>query len=66
MVNCSKCKLIKDNTGKFHIFLPDELATDRKFPFELKHGESMKVHVSFEVGDSKLTVTPLALEPASR
>ena len=48
------------------MFLADELVKDHNFPFPLKSGESLKVYLSFEVGDSKLKVESLEQDFLSR
>ncbi len=54
MVNVGKGRLFRRKDGKYLIYLPKDLAEDSMFPF--KDYESIKVRISFELGDDKLIV----------
>jgi hypothetical protein len=54
MVNVGKGRLFRRKDGKYLIYLPKDLAEDSMFPF--KGYESLKVRISFELGDDKLVI----------
>ena len=54
MVNEGKGRLFRRNDGKYLIYLPLDLAEDSMFPF--KTDTSVRVKVSFKLGDDKLTI----------
>ena len=54
MVNEGKGRLFRRSDGKYLIYLPLDLATDSMFPFKTE--TSVKVKVSFKLGDDKLTI----------
>jgi hypothetical protein len=54
MVNEGKGRLFRRKDGKFLIYIPKDLAEDSMFPF--KNEESVKVKVSFKLGDDKLLI----------
>ena len=54
MVNEGKGRLFRRKDGKYLIYLPLDLATDSVFPFKTE--TSVKVKVSFKVGDDKLVI----------
>ena len=54
MVNEGKGRLFRRTDGKYLIYLPLDLATDSVFPFKTE--TSVKVKVSFKVGDDKLVI----------
>jgi len=43
--------------GKYLIYLPLDLATDSQFPFKTE--TSVKVKMSFKIGEKKLVIEPL-------
>jgi len=54
MVNEGKGRLFRRKDGKFLIYIPKDLAEDSMFPF--KNEESVRVKVSFKLGDDKLLI----------
>ncbi|MBX5326297.1 MAG: hypothetical protein ACQXXH_00090 [Candidatus Bathyarchaeia archaeon] len=54
MVNEGKGRLFRRKDGKFFVYLPKDLAEDSMFP--LKTTDSLKVKVSFKLGDDKITI----------
>jgi len=54
VVNEGKGRLFRRKDGKYLIYLPKDLAEDTMFPF--KGAESVRVKISFEIGDKKLVV----------
>ncbi|MGQ9566290.1 MAG: hypothetical protein ACUVT5_07110 [Candidatus Bathyarchaeales archaeon] len=54
MVNEGKGRLFRRKDGKFLVYLPKDLAEDSMFP--LKTADSLKVKVSFKLGDDKITI----------
>jgi len=54
MVKEGKARLFKRKDGKYLIYVPLDLAEDSMFP--LKGAPSIKVKVSFRLGDDKLVV----------
>jgi len=57
MVNVGKGRLFRRADGKYLIYLPFDLATDSQFPFKTE--KSVKVKVSFKIGEKKLVIEPL-------
>ena len=57
MVNVSKGRVFRRKDGKYLIYLPLDLATDSQFPFKTE--TSVKVKVSFKIGEKKLVIEPL-------
>ena len=57
MVNVGKGRLFRRTDGKYLIYLPVDLATDSQFPFKTE--TSVKVKVSFKIGEKKLVIEPL-------
>jgi len=57
VVNIGKGNLFRRKDGKYLIYLPVYLATDSQFP--LKTETSVKVKVSFKIGEEKLVIEPL-------
>lgn len=57
MVNVGKGRLFRRADGKYLIYLPLDLATDSMFPFRTE--SSVRVKVSFKVGDKKLIIEEL-------
>lgn len=54
MVNEGKGRLFRRADGKYLIYLPLDLATDSMFPFKIE--TSVKVKISFKVGNDKLII----------
>ena len=54
MVNEAKGRLFRRKDGKYLLYIPKDLAEDSMFPFEAN--PSVKVKVSFKLGDKKLLV----------
>ena len=54
MVNQAKGRLFRRVDGKYLLYIPVYLAKDSMFPF--KANPSVRVKISFKVGDKKLTV----------
>jgi len=57
VVNTGKGRLFRRRDGKYLIYLPMDLATDSMFPFKTE--TSVKVRVSFKMGEKKLIIEPL-------
>jgi len=57
MVSEGKGRLFRRKDGKYLIYLPKDLAEDSMFPF--KGHESLKVKISFKLGDDKLVIERL-------
>ncbi len=57
MVNVGKGRLFRRADGKYLIYLPLDLATDSMFPF--KTDSSVRVKVSFKIGEKRLVIEPL-------
>ena len=57
MVNVGKARVFRRKDGKYLIYLPLDLATDSMFPFRTE--TSVKVKVSFKIGEKKLVIEPL-------
>ena len=57
MVNVGKGNLFRRKDGKYLIYLPVDLATDSQFPFKTE--TSVRVKVSFKIGEEKLVIEPL-------
>jgi len=54
MVSEGKGRLFRRKDGKYLIYLPKDLAEDTMFPF--KGAESIRVKISFQIGDDKLVI----------
>jgi len=54
VVNEGKGRLFRRADGKYLIYLPLDLATDSMFPFKIE--TSVKVKISFKVGNDKLII----------
>jgi len=54
MVNEAKGRLFRRKDGKYPIYVPVDLAEDSMFPF--KADPSVKVKISFKIGDKKLSM----------
>ncbi len=57
MVNVGKARVFRRADNKYLIYLPLDLATDSQFPFKTE--TSVKVKVSFKIGEKKLVIEPL-------
>ncbi len=57
MVNVGKGRLFRRKDGKFLIYVPVGLTTDSQFPFKTK--TSVRVKVSFKIGEEKVVIEPL-------
>ena len=57
MVSVGKGRVFRRKDGKYLIYLPLYLATDSQFPFKTE--TSVKVKVSFKIGETKLVIEPL-------
>ena len=57
MVNVGKANVFRRKDGKYLIYLPLDLATDSQFPFKTE--TSVRVKVSFKIGEEKLVIEPL-------
>jgi hypothetical protein len=57
MVSEAKGRLFRRKDGKYHLYIPVDLAEDSMFPFKVtKDNPEVRVKISFKVGDNKLTV----------
>jgi len=54
MVSEGRGRLFRRKDGKYLLYVPLKLAEDSMFPF--KTGSSIKLKISFKIGDNKLTV----------
>jgi len=57
VVNVGKARVFKRKDNKYLIYLPFDLVTDSKFPFKTE--TSVRVKVSFKIGQEKLVIEPL-------
>ena len=57
MVNVGRGRLFRRKDDKYLIYLPVGLATDSQFPFKTE--TSVRVKVSFKIGEKKLAIEPL-------
>ena len=57
MVSEGRGRLFRREDGKYLVYLPKDLAEDSMFPFKTER--SMKVKISFKVGEKKLMIEPL-------
>jgi hypothetical protein len=57
VVNVGKARMFRRKDGKYLIYLPLDLATDSQFPFKTE--TSVKIKVSFKIGEKKLVIEPL-------
>ena len=57
MVNVGKGRIFRRKDGKYLIYLPLDMATDSQFPFKTE--TSVRVKVSFKIGEEKLVIEPL-------
>ena len=56
MVNVGKGRLFRRADGKYLIYLPLDMATDSMFPFKTE--SSVRVKVSFKIGNKRLVIEP--------
>ncbi len=54
MVNEGRGRLFRRKDGKYLLYVPLKLAEDSMFPF--KTDSSMKLKISFKIGDNKVIV----------
>lgn len=54
MVSQGKGRIFRRKDGKFLVYLPKDLAEDSMFPFQTQ--TSVRVKVSFKIGDKKLVI----------
>ena len=64
MVNEGNGRLFRRTDGKYLIYLPLDLATDSMFPFRTE--KSVRVKVSFKLGEKKLVIESLEKEKVKR
>jgi len=57
VVNVGKGNLFRRKDSKYLIYLPLSLANDSQFPFKTE--TSVRVKVSFKIGEKKLVIEPL-------
>jgi hypothetical protein len=57
VVNVGKANVFRRKDGKYLIYLPLGMATDSQFPFKTE--TSVRVKVSFKIGEEKLVIEPL-------
>jgi hypothetical protein len=57
VVNVGRGRLFRRKDSKYLIYLPYDLPTDSQFPFKTE--TSVKVKVSFKIGEEKLVIEPL-------
>jgi len=57
VVNVSKGRVFRRTDDKYLIYLPVGLTTDSQFPFKTE--TSVRVKVSFKIGEKKLVIEPL-------
>ena len=60
MVSEGKGRIFRRADGKYLIYLPLDFAKDSMFPFKVE--TSVRVKVSFKIGEKKLIVEPLEEE----
>jgi len=54
MGNEGKGRLFRRKDGKYLVYIPVALATDSQFPFKTE--DSVRVKVSFKIGDNKVII----------
>jgi len=54
MGNEGKGRLFRRKDGKYLVYIPVALATDSQFPFKTE--DSVRVKVSFKIGDDKVII----------
>jgi len=57
VVNVGKARVFRRKDNKYLIYLPFDMVTDSQFPFKTE--TSVKVKVSFKIGEEKLVIEPL-------
>jgi len=57
VVNVGKGNLFRRKDGPYLIYIPKDLAEDSMFPFRTE--TSVRVKVSFKIGEKKLVIEPL-------
>jgi len=57
VVNVGKARVFRRKDGKYLIYLPLDLVTDSQFPFKTE--TSVRVKVSFKIGEKRLVIEPL-------
>ena len=57
MVDSARGRIFRRKDGKYLVYLPKNLAEDSMFP--LKTESSIRVKVSFKLGEKKLVIEPL-------
>ena len=57
MVNVGKARVFRRKDNKYLIYLPFDMVTDSQFPFKTE--TSVRVKVSFKIGEEKLVIEPL-------
>jgi len=57
VVNVGKGNLFRRKDGKYLIYLPLSMANDSQFPFKTE--TSVRVKVSFKIGEEKVVIEPL-------
>jgi len=57
VVNVGKARVFKRKDNKYLIYLPFDMVTDSQFPFKTE--TSVRVKVSFKIGEEKLVIEPL-------
>jgi hypothetical protein len=61
VVNVGKARVFRRKDSKYLIYLPLGLARDSQFPFKTE--TSVRVKVSFKIGEKKLTIEPIEEKP---
>ena len=56
MLDEGKGRLLRRKDGKYLLYVPLDLAEDSMFPFKTE--TSLKVKISFKIGDDKLIIEP--------
>jgi len=57
VVNVGKARVFRRKDNKYLIYLPFDMVTDSQFPFKTE--TSVRVKVSFKIGEEKLVIEPL-------
>jgi len=56
VVNVGKARVFRRKDNKYLIYLPFDMVTDSQFPFKTE--TSVRVKVSFKIGEEKLVIEP--------
>jgi len=56
VVNVGRGRLFRRKDGKYLIYLPSSLTLDSQFPFKIE--SSMRVKVSFKIGEEEVVIEP--------